>query len=110
MAGLGVIFISICICFLFLRKGNSNFKKITDSSVLSQEDFIVVPEIIGQTLQEAKSALNKRGLVVEVIGEEYSNIIPKGKITSQFPQVNDTAIKGTTLKVKISKGAEDKKK
>lgn len=106
----GLAFLLICISFLFLRKDNSNLKKITDSSVLSQEDFIVVPEIVGQTLKDAKATLSKRGLEVEVIGEEYSNIIPKGKITSQSPQVNDTAIKETTIKVKISKGAENKKK
>ncbi|MFU0824198.1 PASTA domain-containing protein [Clostridium sp.] len=102
-----VVLLVLIISLLIFGKKNS--KKITDSSVIYQEDFIVVPEIIGQTPQEAKSILNKRGLNIQIVGEEYSEVIPKGKIVTQSPSVNDTAIEGTTIKIKISKGKKVEK-
>lgn len=108
---LGALILVITIlCFSCSTSKKTNVKKISDSSEVAEEHFIIVPDLTGKTLEEAKALLSKRGLEVEKSGEEYSAFIPKDKINSQSPLTNDTAIKGTKITVKISKGPQVKKK
>ncbi|MEA4825300.1 MAG: PASTA domain-containing protein, partial [Clostridium sp.] len=108
---LGTLILVITIlCFSCSMSKKTNVKKISDSSEAVEEHFIIVPDLKGKTLEEAKALLSKRGLEVEKSGEEYSAFIPKDKISSQSPLTNDTAIKGTKITVKISKGPQAKKK
>lgn len=68
---------------------------------------IDVPNVVGKTLEEAKSALEERGFVVEE-DEEYDEEIEKGDIISQSPNGDTKAAKGSTVTVVVSKGEEVK--
>lgn len=98
---LGTIIILFALCSIAKK---SNVKKITDVDSVVIEDFIIVPDLTGKTEAEAKNLLKTKGLEVEVSDEEFSSFIPIGKISSQSPATNSTAINGTKIFVKISKG------
>lgn len=83
---------------------SSNSKKITNSDHIIIEDFIIVPDLSGKTETEAKQLLFKKGLEIQIDGEESNSRISKGKICSQSPSTNSTAISGTKIIVRISSG------
>ena len=69
-------------------------------------DEVIVPNLIGRNLKEARSDLIKYGLYIKKKGEEYSNDILKGHIISQKPSANIHIKKGKTIEVMVSKGKE----
>ncbi|GAB77621.1 serine/threonine protein kinase [Austwickia chelonae] len=66
---------------------------------------IEVKDWTGKSFAEAKSALERDGLVAQVSGEEFHNDIPQGAVIKQTP-ANGTLFKGAQVSFTISKGSE----
>ncbi|ONI43042.1 hypothetical protein AN640_06830 [Candidatus Epulonipiscium fishelsonii] len=70
-------------------------------------NFIEVPNLYGQTIQQAQINLRNVGLALGSILESYSNTFEEGKIISQGVQPERGVEKGTAIDVTISLGQED---
>lgn len=69
---------------------------------------VLVPDIMGLPLDDAKFALEQRGLEYEVI-EENSMIVDKGEIIKQSPEKNETVNGGSVINIYVSAGVGDGK-
>ena len=68
------------------------------------DNSVVMINVVGKTMEDAKIALNKINLGIKKSGEEYNDDYEKGKIISQDVAVDSTVKKNTTINVVISKG------
>jgi eukaryotic-like serine/threonine-protein kinase len=59
----------------------------------------------GEDADRATAALEKRKLVVEVTGEEYSDTVPEGDVISQDPTTGPL-YRGDTVRLVVSRGPE----
>lgn len=66
---------------------------------------IEIRDWTGEDADEATAALEKRKLVVEVTGEEYSDTVAQGDVISQNPTVGPL-YKGDTVQLVVSQGPE----
>ncbi|MDZ5000883.1 PASTA domain-containing protein, partial [Clostridium perfringens] len=66
---------------------------------------VEVPNIVGKTVDEAKSELSKLGLQIEVTSTDKSDK-PKNTILEVEPKVGTKIKKNTSVKVKVSGGEE----
>ncbi|WP_446686231.1 PASTA domain-containing protein [Nocardioides zeicaulis] len=66
---------------------------------------IEVRDWTGKDLDDARAALEKRKLVVEVTSEEFSDTVPEGVVISQDPTTG-TLYRGDTVSFVVSKGPE----
>ena len=57
-------------------------------SYTRHNEKVTVPDLKGMTLEEAKSALTKRGLVAEVIDSVYNDELPKSSVVDQEPHAD----------------------
>ena len=69
---------------------------------------VLLPNLVGLTLDEAKSKGAESKLEINVADEKYDVKIPEGQIISQDPkyQANFTVKEGRTINVVVSKGQE----
>ncbi|MCL2678274.1 MAG: PASTA domain-containing protein, partial [Clostridiales bacterium] len=66
---------------------------------------VAVPDVAGKTVQEAETLLTANSNFVPVFGEdEYSDTVPLGCVIRQDPQGDDTALRGSEVRLIISKG------
>lgn len=65
---------------------------------------IMVPNIKGMTVEQAKSELNKLNLDLEEGDEVYSSKFDAGEIASQDPEAETLVKEGFTVTVNVSKG------
>ncbi|MCQ4635297.1 Stk1 family PASTA domain-containing Ser/Thr kinase [Anaerovorax odorimutans] len=65
---------------------------------------VIVPNLTGQTLEEAQKLAEEVGFEVEQGDLVSDPEIPEGSVVSQSPEANTPAKKGTTIRVNISKG------
>lgn len=66
---------------------------------------IEVKDWTGKDVDDARAALERRRLVVEVTSEEYSDTVPEGVVISQDPTTG-TLYRGDTVSFVVSKGPE----
>lgn len=66
---------------------------------------IDVPPIVGMQVDDAKKLLEKNGLSLEIVGEDYSDEAA-GIVLSQSPEPEIKVKKNYKIKVRISKGVE----
>ncbi|KRF36256.1 Stk1 family PASTA domain-containing Ser/Thr kinase [Nocardioides sp. Soil805] len=66
---------------------------------------IDIKDWTGKDADQATAALEKRKLVVEVTGEEYSDTVDEGDVISQEPTVGPL-FKGDTVQLVVSRGPE----
>ena len=66
---------------------------------------IEVRDWTGKAVDDARAALEKRGLVVDVASEEYSDTVPEGVVISQDPTTG-TLFRGDTVSFVVSKGPQ----
>ena len=62
-----------------------------------------VPDVLGKTKTNAQSAITAAGLKVKVV-EEYSETDASGTVIGQSPADGDSAYKGDTVTITVSKG------
>ena len=65
---------------------------------------VAVPDLTGLTEEEAKEAAENAGLTIAVDGEELSDNIPKGGVTTQSPEAGTEIELESKIKVVMSKG------
>ena len=87
--------------------GNKNNKKDDTSITQQDEETVVMIDLKGKTLSEAKTALEKLGLKVSESGTEISDEYEKGQIIDQDVAKGETVKAGTTIKVTVSAGTEE---
>ncbi len=66
-----------------------------------------VPDVVGKTLEEAKSILEAAGFEV-VDDDDYSDEVEENHVISQTPEAGEQAGEGTQVKIVVSKGKEVK--
>ena len=84
------IFLGIGVWYVFLGPGSK----------------VVVPSLAGLTVKEAKSTLEDLGLNLDIAQEEFSEVIPDGKIITSDPAGGGRVSPNGTVGVIISKGQE----
>ncbi|WFR65915.1 PASTA domain-containing protein [Curtobacterium flaccumfaciens] len=62
-----------------------------------------VPDVVGKTVDQAKSTLDGVGLTIGAQDGQYSDDVPEGQIISAKAQ-DDPAVKGTAIDLVVSKG------
>lgn len=67
----------------------------------------VVPDVVKKELERAQVDLNNAGFDYNT-SEEFSEDVPAGAVVSQTPEGNTEAVKGSVIKLVISKGKEPK--
>ena len=90
-----VVSLIVCVCFNYFGPDVIN-------KLLSQTSD--VPNLEGMSLEEAKSAVESKKLLVSVQGEENDPKAPKGNILSQNPSTGLKVKKGTNILVVLSSG------
>ena len=86
------------------KKNNSKNDTLVSEDV---EESVVMIDLKGKTLDEAKTELKKLGLNVTEAGTEISDSYEKGQIIDQDVAKGETVKTGTTIKVTVSAGSEE---
>lgn len=86
------------------KKNNSKNDTLVSEDV---EESVVMIDLKGKTLDEAKTELKKLGLNVTEAGTEISDSYEKGQIIDQDVAKGETIKTGTTIKVTVSAGSEE---
>ena len=86
------------------KKNNSKDDTLVSEDV---EESVVMIDLKGKTLDEAKTELKKLGLSVTEAGTEISDSYEKGQIIDQDVAKGETVKTGTTVKVTVSAGSEE---
>jgi serine/threonine-protein kinase len=74
---------------------------------VSKGSPIDVPDVTGESLDEAKADLEEAGLKVEVASQEVTSAeFDKGQVARQTPRDGSTAAEGDTVTLTLSKGPE----
>lgn len=89
------------------KKNNSKDDTLVSEDV---EESVVMIDLKGKTLDEAKTELKKLGLNVTEAGTEISDSYEKGQIIDQDVAKGETVKTGTTIKVTVSAGSEENTK
>ncbi len=66
---------------------------------------IEVPDVTGQTLDQAKSAIQSAGFKVGNVTQSYSDSVDSGKVISQDPAAKAKKAKGSTINLTVSQGS-----
>ncbi|WP_137826474.1 PASTA domain-containing protein [Brevibacterium sp. 2SA] len=69
-------------------------------------EMFAVPELVGLTSDEAKSALEDTGLAVGDVSEEYSDSVDKGRVISASEDQGKELMHDTAVDLVVSKGPE----
>jgi serine/threonine-protein kinase len=65
-----------------------------------------VPNLRGQTLDEARAALSREGFKIGDVNEVFHDVAPKGTVVDTEPSVGMSVKKETPVALSISKGAQ----
>lgn len=65
-----------------------------------------VPNIQGETVEDAEAAVEQAGLRLQLAGQAYSSTIPAGHVIRQDPAAGEEVEQGTRLSVVISRGPQ----
>lgn len=76
-------------------------------STMGSGGEITVPDLSGQTVEEATDTLEKLGLALEEGDKVYDSEYEEGEIVSQDPTADSKVKKGKVVTVSISKGAKE---
>ena len=73
----------------------------------SSGEQIEVPDVTGQTLDQAKTAIQSAGFKVGSVTQSYSESVESGKVISQDPAAKTKKAKGSTINLTVSQGAQE---
>ena len=96
VVGAVVAVIALIAIAAFALGGNSESK-----------DLIEVPDVTGQTLDQAKSAIQSAGFKVGNVQQTYSDKVDSGKVISQDPAGKSKKAKGTSVNLTVSQGTQE---
>lgn len=86
------------------KAGESVNEGTTINVTVSGEEKTYMPNIVEDTLNDAKAKLNSIGITNINVTEEYSDSISDGKVISQDPSKDSEVTKDTTVNLVVSKG------
>lgn len=89
---------------------NTTVEKNTTIQVviaMKKTEMVKIPDITGQSKEDAKYRLEQEGFVVDYT-EVYHDSVKEGKVIKTSPDVGTEQPKGTTVIMSVSKGAETK--
>lgn len=69
--------------------------------------YVQMINIVGKTIEEARTALDEAGLSLGEISRDYSETFAEGYIMRQDIAMEDTVLSGTAVNVIVSRGAEE---
>ncbi len=96
VVGAVVAVIALIAIAAFALGGNSESK-----------DLVEVPDVTGQTLDQAKSAIQSAGFKVGNVQQTYSDKVDSGKVISQDPAGKSKKAKGTSVNLTVSQGTQE---
>ena len=67
---------------------------------------VTVPDVVGMTQASAHAALAGAGLLPGPVTEDYSDVIPVGRVMEQEPAAGQTALTGSAVSLVLSAGSE----
>ncbi|WP_030831570.1 Stk1 family PASTA domain-containing Ser/Thr kinase [Streptomyces hygroscopicus] len=76
------------------------------SIVVSQGRPVDVPDVVGDSVAEARSTLQEEGFKVRVAERQVFSDEDKGSVAAQAPSADDRAAKGDTVTLTVSKGPQ----
>ncbi|MDX3381233.1 Stk1 family PASTA domain-containing Ser/Thr kinase [Streptomyces niveiscabiei] len=74
--------------------------------VVSKGASVEIPDVTGQDLDAATTALEGAGLKVEISSTQVNSELDKGKVAQQSPGADGEAAEGDTVTLTLSKGPE----
>ncbi|MFE0732371.1 Stk1 family PASTA domain-containing Ser/Thr kinase [Streptomyces antibioticus] len=74
--------------------------------VVSKGPAVDVPDVTGDSLDDARAELEEAGFEVEVAGEEINSEFDKGRVAAQSPEEGAQLGEGDTVTLTLSKGPE----
>jgi serine/threonine-protein kinase len=74
--------------------------------VVSKGSPVDVPDVSGEDLDDARTALEEAGLTVKVSSEQVNSEVDKGKVAAQTPKADSQVAEGDTVTLTLSKGPE----
>ena len=72
-----------------------------------EESGVVIPTMVGYTVEEAQSKLESMGLVFAKTEKRYSDTVDEGKVCGTDPVVGTSVKKGTSVVILVSQGPEN---
>ncbi len=72
----------------------------------SSNDSATVPDVSGQTIQEAQATLEEAGLTVGAVSRKESDSVEEGKVISTTPKSGTTQKEGSEVDLLVSKGSK----
>lgn len=91
--------------FLFVLFGLYGFNQLMSVIVHIRKE-VIVPDLLGKTIEEAVDILGRENLYLKKNGEQYSNKMPPGYIIFQTPSPGYAIKENRVVKVIISQGGE----
>ncbi|MFE2677389.1 PASTA domain-containing protein, partial [Streptomyces hygroscopicus] len=76
------------------------------SIVVSEGRPVDVPDVVGDSVAEARSTLQEEGFKVKVAERQVFSEEDKGSVAAQSPSADDRAAKGDTVTLTVSKGPQ----
>ncbi|MFI9830730.1 Stk1 family PASTA domain-containing Ser/Thr kinase [Streptomyces sp. NPDC051913] len=74
--------------------------------VVSKGSAVDVPDVTGESLEDAKADLTEAGLKVKVAAEQVNSEYDQGQVAAQTPGEGSEAAEGDTVTLTLSKGPE----
>jgi serine/threonine-protein kinase len=65
---------------------------------------VTLPNVVGRSYGDARSALEQIGLLVNGSGLDSASTAPAGTVVSQSPSAGRTVPSGTTIQLRLSAG------
>jgi serine/threonine-protein kinase len=75
-------------------------------SLLHDKGVVKVPDVTGKQLAEAEKILEKSGLRVQSVSDQFSESVPSGAIINQNPKADEEVKKDRGVYLIVSKGQE----
>jgi len=82
------------------------FSALVSAQFFLQGETVVVPDVVGKTLPQAKEELARKKLALSLKGRQFDNAREKGKIASQTPAAGSRIKIQQGVKVVVSRGSE----
>ncbi len=74
--------------------------------LVMEKDRLEVPRVVGLDSVAAGALIQEAGLIPRIVGEEFSDKIPKGRVTSQRPTRGTRARLGSEVRLFVSRGSD----
>lgn len=74
--------------------------------IIHSSSTVIVPNVAGMSLEEAKATIDERGLQVAGVREAYSDAVDRGIIVNQLPYPGAEVKEGRRIYLSVSKGKE----